>query len=72
MVPLVSTGLRGPSALYEVHHFQAEVREQSTLDLYVIRTAGALGATLPFDSVRRQSRQLMERRCPWAGAGLVM
>lgn len=37
-----------------------DVREQSTLDLYVIRTAGALGAMLPFDQIRRQSQQLME------------
>ena len=37
-----------------------EVREQSTLDLYVIRTAGALGAMLPFDQLRRQSQQLMD------------
>ena len=40
----------------------SEVREQSTLDLYVIRTAGALGAMLPFDQIRRQSQQLMESR----------
>ena len=39
-----------------------DVREQSTLDLYVIRTAGALGAMLPFDQLRRQSVQLMAGR----------
>lgn len=37
-----------------------DVREQSTLDLYVIRTAAALGAMLPFDQLQRQSKQLME------------
>ena len=37
-----------------------DVREQSTLDLYVIRTAGALGAMLPFNQIRQQSKQLME------------
>ena len=48
---------------------------------YVIRTAGALGAMLPFDQLRRQSVQLMElidltaptfvkERCFFHGLGL--
>ncbi|CAK9047691.1 unnamed protein product [Durusdinium trenchii] len=51
-----------------------DVREQSTLDLYVIRTAAALGAMLPFDQLQRQSKQLMEPGDRWppteSGAGL--
>ncbi|CAE7639838.1 unnamed protein product [Symbiodinium pilosum] len=39
-----------------------DVREQSTLDLYVIRTAGSIGSLLPwpFLSTARQSKQLVE------------
>jgi len=37
-----------------------DVREQSTLDLYVIRNAGSLGAMLPFERIARQSRSLVE------------
>ncbi|CAE7209901.1 unnamed protein product [Symbiodinium natans] len=39
-----------------------DVREQSTLDLYVIRTAGSIGSLLPwpFLSTARQSRNLVE------------
>ncbi|CAJ1348305.1 unnamed protein product [Effrenium voratum] len=39
-----------------------DVREQSTLDLYVIRTAGSLGGNLgwPFESTARQCKQLVE------------
>eukprot|EP00437_Effrenium_voratum_P007066 CAMPEP_0181426384 /NCGR_PEP_ID=MMETSP1110-20121109/15635_1 /TAXON_ID=174948 /ORGANISM="Symbiodinium sp., Strain CCMP421" /LENGTH=922 /DNA_ID=CAMNT_0023549577 /DNA_START=104 /DNA_END=2868 /DNA_ORIENTATION=+ len=39
-----------------------DVRDQSTLDLYVIRTAGSIGSLLPwpFLSTARQSKQLVE------------
>jgi len=37
-----------------------DVREQSTLDLYVIRNAASLGALLPFQRIATQSRSLIE------------
>mmetsp|Transcript_66604 Transcript_66604/g.124295 ORF Transcript_66604/g.124295 Transcript_66604/m.124295 type:complete len:939 (-) Transcript_66604:113-2929(-) len=37
-----------------------DAREQSTLDLYVMRTAGVLGSFLPFERYARQSKSLVE------------
>jgi len=37
-----------------------DAREQSTLDLYVMRTAGVLGSALPIERYARQSKSLVE------------